>query len=57
MVAIPTVRVVKGDEVMVVNVGSEDLKALKKRGFKEEGEKAEPKEEEKKAPKKGNTFV
>tara|TARA_R100001594_G_scaffold140691_1_gene186007 strand:+ start:829 stop:1002 length:174 start_codon:yes stop_codon:yes gene_type:complete len=57
MVAIPTVRVVKGDEVMVVNAGSEDLKALKKRGFKEEGEKAEPKEEEKKAPKKGNTFV
>ena len=64
MVAVPTVALAKGDERVVVTVGSNEEKVLRDRGFKDQGAKedggakeAAPKKEEEKAPKKGNTLV
>ena len=58
MVAVPTVALAKGDEKVVVTVGSNEEKVLRDRGFKDQGAKeASPKKEEEKAPKKGNTLV
>ena len=64
MVAVPTVALVKGDEKVVVTLGSNEENVLRDRGFKDQGAKeaegakeAAPKKEEEKAPKKGNTLV
>ena len=60
MAAIPTVVLVKGDEVRIVNVGSTEEADSKKDGYKVrvEGEKKEAKKQVKKVKKpKGNTFV
>tara|TARA_R100000234_G_scaffold119614_1_gene103061 strand:- start:2644 stop:2835 length:192 start_codon:yes stop_codon:yes gene_type:complete len=63
MVAVPTVALTKGDEKIVVTVGSNEEEVLKKRGFKEVGAKeVAPKEKAPKSigedsPKKGNTLV
>ena len=58
MVAVPTVALAKGDEKVVVTVGSNEEKVLRDRGFKDQGAKEAPaKKEDEKAPKKGNTLV
>tara|TARA_R110002050_G_scaffold242653_1_gene378992 strand:+ start:809 stop:991 length:183 start_codon:yes stop_codon:yes gene_type:complete len=60
MVAIPTIALVKGDEVRIVNAGSVEEADYKKDGYevRVESEEKEAKKEVKKAEKpKGNTFV
>ena len=60
MAAIPTVALVKGDEVRIVNAGSVEEADSKKDGYevRVESEEKEAKKEVKKAEKpKGNTIV
>tara|TARA_Y100000310_G_scaffold255696_1_gene263235 strand:- start:11763 stop:11936 length:174 start_codon:yes stop_codon:yes gene_type:complete len=57
MVAVATVRLVKGDDVRVVNADSEDEKALKADGYALPETKVAPKKAKKEDPPKGNTFV
>ena len=60
MVAIPTVALVKGDKVRIVNVGSVEEADSKKDGYevRVESQEKEAKKEVKKVEKpKGNTFV
>tara|TARA_R110000765_G_scaffold133221_1_gene231931 strand:+ start:108 stop:296 length:189 start_codon:yes stop_codon:yes gene_type:complete len=60
MVAIPTVALVKGDEVRIVNAGSVEEADYKKDGYevRVESQEKEAKKEVKKVEKpKGNTFV